>query len=480
MIKYFMIPVFLFIMPALYGQMDPEKVCRFEDDRLVFTLNLKWSEQEKKEVSRIFELDTLLLAEVYGGKKVIVFDGVTWTVTGTGGSIIELSKPLVSDVTTGARYSDYLQILDKWIGFPGEADESDVGFGANDLTVPNAIIYNGTQAQFFLQGHKSARKVCLAGDFNNWSTTSTPMRSVGTGWITDVKLKPGKYAYKYIVDGQWATDPANLLREKGAAGAFNSVFYCHNHIFRLTGYRDARRVVVTGNFVNWNPRGLAMTRTTAGWALPVYLRDGTYSYKYRVDNRWITDPGNPLVREDANGNRNSFLEMGEPYLFKLEGFTSARKVSLAGSFNRWDPNELVMEKTASGWQLSYVVPAGNYEYKYIADGKWMIDPANPFTSGSGDLENSYIALKANHIFETARYPDARHVVVTGSFNGWNPEGYRMVKRGGTWRLPIFLKPGKYTYKYVVDGTWMTDPDNTLYEENEYGTENSVLWIGPQD
>jgi 1,4-alpha-glucan branching enzyme len=249
-------------------------------------------------------------------------------------------------------------------------------------------------------------------------------------------------------------------------------------VFTLKGFQNASNVVVTGNFYNWNPRGLPMTRTSAGWALPVYLREGTYAYKFLADGRWMTDPGNPKVRNDARGNQNSFLEIGEPYLFKLDGFTDAEKVVLTGSFNRWDITELVMNRTPSGWQLPYVMPAGNYEYKYILDGKWMTDPVNPFTTGSGDYTNSFIALNPNHIFELEQHQDAKKVIVTGSFNGWSTRDYRMARQGGKWILPVSLKPGKYTYKFIVDGKWITDPANKLYEENEYGTGNSVLWIDP--
>ena len=54
----------------------------------------------------------------------------------------------------------------------------------------------------------------------------------------------------------------------------------------------------------------------------------------------------------------------------------------------------------------------------------------------------------------------------------------MKKENGKWIFPIFLKPGKYTYKFIVDGTWILDPENKLFEQNEYNTNNSVLWIEP--
>jgi 1,4-alpha-glucan branching enzyme len=68
------------------------------------------------------------------------------------------------------------------------------------------------------------------------------------------------------------------------------------------------------------------------------------------------------------------------------------------------------------------------------------------------------------------------VIVTGSFNGWNRSSYRMVRRNERWELPIRLAPGKNTYKFIVDGKWILDPGNELWEENEEGTGNSVLWL----
>jgi len=43
---------------------------------------------------------------------------------------------------------------------------------------------------------------------------------------------------------------------------------------------------------------------------------------------------------------------------------------------------------------------------------------------------------------------------------------------------VSLNPGKYTYKFFVDGQWMIDPANDEWESNWEGRENSVLWIDP--
>ncbi|GBR76432.1 putative AAA family ATPase [Candidatus Termititenax persephonae] len=56
--------------------------------------------------------------------------------------------------------------------------------------------------------HGEARDVKVAGVFNNWRPE--PMQKNQTGaWETAIELNPGQYEYKFIVDGQWVTDPAN-------------------------------------------------------------------------------------------------------------------------------------------------------------------------------------------------------------------------------------------------------------------------------
>jgi hypothetical protein len=52
----------------------------------------------------------------------------------------------------------------------------------------------------------------------------------------------------------------------------------------------------------------------------------------------------------------------------------------------------------------------------------------------------------------------------------------MKKEDGQWTLDVYLGYGKHTYKFIVDGKWILDPDNKLWEQNEYSTGNSVLWI----
>jgi chromosome partitioning protein len=77
---------------------------------------------------------------------------------------------------------------------------------------------------------------------------------------------------------------------------------------------------------------------------------------------------------------------------------------------------------------------------------------------------------------TLKSPDARHVYVVGDFNSWTLDDNSRLDRRNTleWHKSVTLKPGKYRYKFVVDGRWIHDPDNPQREDNIFGNFDSVL------
>jgi 1,4-alpha-glucan branching enzyme len=170
---------------------------------------------------------------------------------------------------------------------------------------------------------------------------------------------------------------------------------------------------------------------------------------------------------------------GDTLFFRLPGYENAKKVFVAGTFNKWNNQELPMVKKNGGWELPYILPAGNYEYKFIVDSKWIPDPYNAVRAGNGVDHNSVLPVKANHQFRLKGFENANQVVVSGTFNEWNPEGYTLKREGNEWVLWVYLPPGKTLYKFIVDGRWVLDPDNDLWEQNEHNTGNSVLWMGYQ-
>ncbi len=75
---------------------------------------------------------------------------------------------------------------------------------------------------------------------------------------------------------------------------------------------------------------------------------------------------------------------------------------------------------------------------------------------------------------TVKAPDAARVQLAGEFNGWTPEGSEMEAVGQVWKKTLKLAPGRYRYRYVIDGEWQKDPQNAVVEPSPYGGQDSVL------
>ena len=78
----------------------------------------------------------------------------------------------------------------------------------------------------------------------------------------------------------------------------------------------------------------------------------------------------------------------------------------------------------------------------------------------------------------AKFDNARKVLIAGDFNGWLPISTPMHTNGtpGSWRTTLPLPPGRYRYRFVVDGKWMTDPKNQYVEANQFGELNNVVEV----
>jgi len=74
------------------------------------------------------------------------------------------------------------------------------------------------------------------------------------------------------------------------------------------------------------------------------------------------------------------------------------------------------------------------------------------------------------------YADAREVYVVGDFNQWQPDRKMRRYQDGTFRLKVSLPPGRYEYKFIVNGQWCEDPDTDDSLMNPFGTRNSVCLV----
>ena len=74
-------------------------------------------------------------------------------------------------------------------------------------------------------------------------------------------------------------------------------------------------------------------------------------------------------------------------------------------------------------------------------------------------------------------PDAKGVSLCGDFNGWSPGATPMKRHDdGRWETTLALTPGRYQYKFIVDGEWIPDPAAQKNVPNEHGSLNSVIEV----
>ena len=75
-------------------------------------------------------------------------------------------------------------------------------------------------------------------------------------------------------------------------------------------------------------------------------------------------------------------------------------------------------------------------------------------------------------------PEARDIYVAGDFNDWkiSDEGRLGRSENGCWEKRVRIAPGRYRYKFIVDGEWTPDAKNPELEPNVFGTFDSILTI----
>lgn len=77
----------------------------------------------------------------------------------------------------------------------------------------------------FVQPAEGVRSICVAGDFNGWSPSTTPLRFNPALNIFEamVPLSRGRHHYRLVIDGRWLSDSHNPNTQSNAYGEPNSV-----------------------------------------------------------------------------------------------------------------------------------------------------------------------------------------------------------------------------------------------------------------
>ncbi|MBK6899859.1 MAG: glycogen-binding domain-containing protein [bacterium] len=298
----------------------------------------------------------------------------------------------------------------------------------------------------------------------------------------------------------------------------------------------AKEVTLAGSFNGWKAFDLALKDTGGGvWAVVVPLDEGTYEYKFVVDGAWRQDPTNPVGKDDGYGGQNSVVTVpagtakltaggGEaPAGLKAAPVAAAAAPAaaagatvfshnagkgaacfLAGEFNGWNPTSDRMEDPDGDGvhTKAMALPPGRYQYKFVVDGNWLADPAATESAEDGfGGQNSVVTVGAGAAAAPAAAVPAPAAApaaaggktrfsfdaggkvggcfLAGEFNGWNPTGQSLADPDGdgVYTADVDLAPGRYMYKFVVDGNWKQDPQNPEGVDDGFGGKNSVITVG---
>lgn len=256
-------------------------------------------------------------------------------------------------------------------------------------------------------------EVAVAGNFNHWSRKKWKMKKVGPQRyqlrkkITDFD-DAFKWEYKFVINGEYWAEPSGAVADKSKAIHDNAMWKeiynlplftarqspDGNARFFLPGFETAGKAILTGTFNGWDEQAFAMDKVEGGWETRLQLEAGRYEYKFIVDGEWMEDPGNPDKRKNQYDTYNSILYVARPVIFRLENYGGAQKVALAGSFNDWRTDDIQMQREGNAWVAAVELEGGKHWYKFIVDGKWITDPANPFREhdGKGNV-NSVIVVR---------------------------------------------------------------------------------------
>ena len=76
---------------------------------------------------------------------------------------------------------------------------------------PTLVVASEETRQVQIRLTSPASSVAVVGDFNDWDPAATPLRLTKEGdvWVVELRLKPGRYHYTFLIDGRrWEVDPS--------------------------------------------------------------------------------------------------------------------------------------------------------------------------------------------------------------------------------------------------------------------------------
>lgn len=305
MLKNLLLLVLHFQCFVLSGQNVPYSLCEINGEDVFIKFSESCIDSDDEACMALAEFKDYKLADVIKSGLMITWEKDGWTLQKTGASTYQLHKKLHHFDRT-FNLEDKFKIDISYWNFPVSERAKQ---GSSDIIDEPARVSPNGNVEFKLKGKSNAKQVILSGSFNDWHEQEIKMVRVGDEWKIRMKMPPGIYEYKFIIDGDWITDPGNPYTVQNQHYTFNSILVVgKEEQFFLKGYTNAKTVALSGSFNNWDSKGVRCMKTKDGWKITQKLPPGKHYYKFIIDgHNWITDPSNSLQERDEGLNINSVI-----------------------------------------------------------------------------------------------------------------------------------------------------------------------------
>lgn len=229
-----------------------------------------------------------------------------------------------------------------------------------DRLMKQMIHSPGRMIQFEIAS-KQESQVFVAGTFNDWDTTSHPLTYHPEDGLFKgiLRLLPGTYHYKFIVDGVWRID------DKCSRWVINP----HGSLDSVLEIDDSTREQ------QFNPPSVTL-KNKGNAEMTIKAKSPFTRAKASKAAKLSRTARAPAPKLEPTTKRITFCVRTNP----------GSHVFLAGTFNNWDPTakEMTDKKGNGVYITTLMLPAGIHEYKFVIDGIWYAD-----TGCSEFVQNEY-------------------------------------------------------------------------------------------
>ena len=242
-----------------------------------------------------------------------------------------------------------------------------------------------------------------------------------------------------------------------------------------------------------DPTRIYLARHSAGATLPLLAAEA--SSRFRAVTTFDASPDLQLLYHGSAKKPGSHaeivfdpdelreLEVRSPlaYIRSLRSPLRAYYSTEAASIIRYPTERLIevargrgVDAVASQVEGSHMSHVARAMPGSIAFFKTFLDSRTAATMTSRVAPPWGPSLEGNTTFRLSGYSSAKRVTVAGSFNGWDSRHLICGKDGAEWICRVDLRPGRYTYQFVVDDAWILDPGNPARGDDGNGGMSSVL------